>query len=166
MKYLIPSLILALIQTLSVPVSGADLADALGGEKTTSNEIVTVRPPSEVISRQGLPNFVGISRDTAGSTGISMNLVRIPPGGAAKPHVHRHYETAVYLLEGNVETRYGDGLHKSIVNRKGDFIYIPPNVPHQPRNLSQTEPATAIVARNDPNEQENVVPYDPPHPTK
>jgi uncharacterized RmlC-like cupin family protein len=34
-------------------------------------------------------------------------------------------------------------------------------VPHQPRNLSATEPAVAVVARNDPAEQERVVVYDP-----
>ena len=90
-----------------------------------------------------------------------MNLVIIPPGGEAKAHIHKGYETAVYLLQGEVETRYGGGLKKSMINRKGDFIFIPANVPHQPRNLSATEPALAIVARNDPNEQESVVPYHP-----
>ena len=124
-------------------------------------EIVTVRQPPETILRQGLPSFVGISQDTAGATGISMNMVVIPPGGAAKPHRHRGYETAIYLLKGRVETHYGRGLQKSVINQEGDFIFIPPDVPHQPRNLSSTEPALAIVARNDPNEQENVIPYDP-----
>ena len=37
----------------------------------------------------------------------------------------------------------------------------PPDVPHQPVNLSDTEPAQAIVVRNDPNEQEHVILYDP-----
>jgi uncharacterized RmlC-like cupin family protein len=114
-----------------------------------------------VTTRQGLPSFVGISQATAGAKGLSMNLVVIPPGGAAKPHLHRGYESAIYLLKGRVETRYGRGLRQSVVNEAGDFIFIPPDVPHQPRNLSSTEPALAIVARNDPNEQENVVPYDP-----
>jgi len=90
-----------------------------------------------------------------------MNLIVIPPGGAAQPHLHRGYETAVYLLQGRVETRFGPGLRKSIINQAGDFIFIPANLPHQPVNLSATEPARAIVARNDPNEQESVVPYDP-----
>lgn len=124
-------------------------------------EVVTVRPPSDSMTRQGLPQFVGISQDTAGARGLSMNLVVIPPGGAAKPHLHSGYESAIDLLEGRVETRYGPGLKESVINQAGDFIFIPPNVPHQPRNLSDTEPARAIVARNDPNEQENVVPYDP-----
>lgn len=126
-----------------------------------SGDIVTVRPSDEVLSRQKLPYFVGISEATAGARGISMNLIVIPPGGAAQPHLHRGYETAVYLLQGRVETRFGPGLRKSIINQAGDFIFIPANLPHQPVNLSATEPARAIVARNDPNEQESVVPYDP-----
>ena len=73
--------------------------------------------------------------------------------------MHKGFESAVYLLQGRVETRYGEGLKKSVVNVAGDFIFIPPDVPHQPFNLSDTEPAIAIVARNDPNEQEHVVLY-------
>ena len=118
--------------------------------------IITVRPPSETITRQRLPYFVGISRDTAGATGLSMHLVVIPPGAAAEPHLHRGYETAIYVLEGRVETRYGPGLAQSVVNQAGDFIFIPANVPHQPINLSASEAARAIVARNDPSEQENI----------
>ena len=131
-----------------------------GDTPQASGEIVTVRSPVEIDSKQRLPYFVGISADTAGATGISMNLVVIPPGKAAKPHSHRDYESAIYLMRGRVETRYGPGLAKKVVNEAGDFIFIPPDVPHQPRNLSSTEPAIAIVARNDPNEQERVVPHD------
>ncbi len=126
-----------------------------------AEEIVTVRPDFERMTRQQLPNFVGISGETAGATGISMNVVIIPAGGAAEPHLHRGYETAIFLLKGNVETRYGPGLGKSHINETGDFIFIPADVPHQAVNLSDTEPAYAIVARNDPNEQESVVLYDP-----
>jgi hypothetical protein len=56
-----------------------------------------------------------------------------------------------------VDTRYGDKLEKSIICQEGDFILIKPDVPHQPINLSVTEPALAIVARNDPNEQESAL---------
>ncbi len=125
-----------------------------------SDEIITVRPDATTMTRQRLPNFVGISAATTGATGISMNLVVIPPGGAAEPHLHRNYETAIYLLKGRVETRYGPGLRQSVINEAGDFLFIPANVPHQPINLSDTEPAQAIVARNDANEQESVELYD------
>jgi uncharacterized RmlC-like cupin family protein len=76
-------------------------------------EVITVRPESEIMSRQQLPYFVGISQATAGANSISMNLVVIPPGGAAEPHLHRGDETAIYLIQGHVETRYGPGLRKS-----------------------------------------------------
>jgi uncharacterized RmlC-like cupin family protein len=127
----------------------------------SSAEIITVRPTGTTMTRQQLPNFVGISAATAGAKHLSMNMVVIPPGGAAQPHVHRGYETAIYLLSGRVETRYGPGLRNSVIHEAGDFIFIPADVPHQPVNLSATEPAHALVARNDPNEQESVVAYDP-----
>jgi uncharacterized RmlC-like cupin family protein len=126
-----------------------------------SGGIVVVSAPEQIVSKQRLPQFVGISGETAGAEGLSMNLVVIPPGAAAEPHTHAGYESAVYLLEGRVETRYGPGLKQSVINEAGDFLFIPANVPHQPVNLSDTEPARAIVARNDPNEQEHVIPYDP-----
>lgn len=126
-----------------------------------ADEIVTIRPQKTTMTRQQLPNFVGISGATAGAQHLSMNLVIIPPGGAAQPHVHRGYETAIYLLQGRVETRYGPGLCKSVIHEASDFIFIPADVPHQPVNLSTTEAAHAVVARNDPNEQESVVIYDP-----
>ena len=127
----------------------------------SDSDVVTVRPSAAVLKeRQQLPYFVGISRETAGSSELAMNLVVIPAGGAAEPHYHSGYETAIYILKGRVETRFGIGLKKSVINEAGDFLFIPPNVPHQPVNLSATEPAHAIVARTDCNEQETVVPYE------
>ena len=124
--------------------------------------VTRVRSPETAIgTRQKIPYYVGISKDSAGAQGISMNLVAIPPGGTAEPHYHKDFETAIYLLEGKVETRYGENLKESILTEKGDFLYIPPGVPHQPVNLSDTDPAYAIVSRNDPNEMENVVMYTP-----
>ena len=136
-------------------------AAQIGSEGPSDAELVTVRPATSVMTeRQHLPYFVGISRDTAGSAKLALNLVVIPAGGAAEPHFHQGYETAIYILKGRVETRYGIGLKKSMINEAGDFLFIPPNVPHQPVNLSADEPAQAIVARTDSNEQETIVPYD------
>ena len=121
---------------------------------------VTVRPKETLTTKQNLPYYVGISKETAGAKGLSMNLVVIPPGASPKAHYHKDFETAIYLLKGRVETRFGEKLKESIINEEGDFVYIPPGVPHKPVNLSKTEPALAIVSRNDPNEHENVIAYD------
>lgn len=125
-----------------------------------SPTVVALRADRKIVTRQRLPYFVGISAETAGSRGLSMHLVVIPPGGVTAPHRHRGYETAIYVLEGRVETRFGPGLRERVVSSEGEFLFIPPDVPHQAANLSDTAPARAIVARNDPAEQENVVPYD------
>ena len=122
-------------------------------------KVVTVRPKESITTKQNLPYYVGISQETAGAKGLSMNLVIIPPGGSPKAHYHKDFETAIYLLKGRVETRFGENLQESKINEEGDFVFIPPGVPHKPVNLSKTEPALAIVSRNDPNEHENVVAY-------
>jgi uncharacterized RmlC-like cupin family protein len=147
--------LMAFTLLLAAP-AGAELT--VIGEKD-GKDIVTVRVSEATQSKQALPIFTGISGKTAGAKGLTLLKVVIPPGGAAEPHVHKGFESAIYLLQGRVETRYGEGLKKSVVNEAGDFLFIPPDVPHQPANLSATEPAIAIVARNDPDEQEHVILY-------
>lgn len=125
------------------------------------DEVRVIRPGPEPTGRQRLDYFLGVSGETCGSTGLAMHLVVVPPGAAAEAHCHDGYETAIYQLAGRVETRWGDGLTESVVTEAGDFLFVPPGVPHQAVNLSEIEPAVAIIARNDANEQERVVPYAP-----
>ena len=123
-------------------------------------EVVTVRPKSSSLTKQNTAYFTGVSGNTAQAVNLAMHLVVIPPGGRAKPHYHLDFETAIYVLEGQVETRYGLNFEKSSINGPGDFVFIPPFVPHYPVNMSDTEPARAIIARNDSAEHERVVLYD------
>jgi uncharacterized RmlC-like cupin family protein len=118
-----------------------------------------VRPDCAIETLQQLPYFVGISEQTVHARGLSMHLVVIPPGGQSEPHLHRGYETGIYVLEGTVRTRWGPALEHEVVSRAGEFLYIPPGVPHQAINLSATEPARAVVARDDAAEQDKVERY-------
>jgi uncharacterized RmlC-like cupin family protein len=121
--------------------------------------VQAIRPDTEVLTRQRLPYFIGISGQTVGASGLSMHLVVIPPGARAEPHVHVGYETGIYVLEGTVRTRWGRHLENEVVSRAGEFLFVPPGVPHDATNLSATEPARAVVARNHPAEQDRVEPY-------
>jgi uncharacterized RmlC-like cupin family protein len=118
-----------------------------------------LRPDREVMTRQRLPYFIGISGETVGASGLSMHIVVIPPGARAEPHLHIGYETGIYVLEGRVCTRWGHALEHEVVSEAGDFLFVPPGVPHEAINLSATEPARAVVARNDPAEQDKVEPF-------
>lgn len=124
--------------------------------------VQAVHPDREVLSRQRLPYFIGISGNTVGATGLSMHLVVIPPGARAEPHIHLGYETGIYVLEGTVCTRWGPALEHEVISGPGEFLFIPPGVPHEAINLSATKPARAVVARNHPAEQDLVQPYAPP----
>ncbi len=121
--------------------------------------VQAIRPHEAVMTRQKLPYFVGISGRTVGATGLSMHIVIIPPGARAEPHRHVGYETGLFVLEGRVLTRWGDRLENEVISEAGDFLFVPPDVPHEAINLSGTEPARAVVARNDPVEQDRVEPY-------
>jgi uncharacterized RmlC-like cupin family protein len=118
--------------------------------------VITVRPSGTTISRQQLQQFVGSSGANSGARELSLNRVVIPPGKSAKAHRPIGSESATSIIQGTVLTRYGDNLQWSVVNGAGDFLFIPAGVPHQPTNLSSTQPAGAIVARHDPDEQEHV----------
>lgn len=122
-------------------------------------KVRALRPEHEVMSRQSLPYFIGISGNTVGAQGLSMHIVVIPPGARAAPHKHIGYETGIYVLEGRVCTRWGAALEHEVVSEAGDFLFVPPDVPHEAINLSDTKPARAVVARNDPAEQDKVEPY-------
>jgi uncharacterized RmlC-like cupin family protein len=116
-----------------------------------------VRSQQTYVGKQGLTYSAGVYAENTGARGICLHLLTIPPGGRAKAHLHSNHESAIYMLSGEVEVFHGEGLRQRDVMRAGDFIYIPPSVPHLPVNASPTEPATAVIARTDPNEQESVV---------
>lgn len=123
---------------------------------STLPECRLVRASDTYDGKQGLTYFCGIAAETVGSKGICMHLLTVPPGGRAKAHLHENHETAIYVLEGETVTLYGDRLQHHFVTRAGDLVYIPAGVPHLPVNLSD-KPASAIIARTDPNEQESVI---------
>ena len=106
--------------------------------------------------KQGMDYFAGISAESAGSSGICMHMLVLPPGGKAKPHYHESHETAIFQLEGSTSFYHGPNLEFLDHVGEGDYVYIPAGVPHQPFN-SGDKVARALIARTDPNEQESVV---------
>ncbi|HEY7733146.1 MAG TPA: cupin domain-containing protein [Gaiellaceae bacterium] len=119
-----------------------------------------MRSGDAAAGRQGLDVFAGISAESAGARALCQHLVRIPPGARAQAHLHRGHETAIYVLSGRAEMRFGPRLEEQLSVAAGDFLYIPADLPHLPWNPSDTEPCVAIVARTDPHEQESVELYE------
>jgi uncharacterized RmlC-like cupin family protein len=118
---------------------------------------VVVDSTSTYSGAQGFDYFEGISAQTAGARGLCMHRLEIPPGGSARPHLHEHHETAIYVLQGRIEVLYGEGLREQLEVRAGQFLFIPAGMPHLPSNPSDREACVAVLARTDPHEQESVV---------
>ena len=115
-----------------------------------------LRPSGTYSGKQGFDYFEGIAKETTGSHAICMHLLTIPPGARAKAHKHETHETAIYVIEGEAIMYWGEDLENLMETKAGDMIYIPATVPHLPINTSD-KPATAVIARTDPHEQESVV---------
>jgi uncharacterized RmlC-like cupin family protein len=115
-----------------------------------------IRPGDSYSGRQGLDYGAGVSAESAGSRGICMHRLTMHPGQRARAHLHEDHESSIYMISGTVEMWFGPQLEHHAVVEAGDFVHIPAGVPHLPANTSD-EPAEAVIARTDPNEQESVV---------
>ena len=120
------------------------------------SECKVIRGGAGFHGKQGLGYFSGVSAESTGATGICMHMLVIPPGAVAKAHYHEKHETAIFQLEGSTSFRHGPNLEFTDVVNQGDYVYIPPGMPHQPFNPTDSV-ARALIARTDPNEQESVV---------
>lgn len=122
----------------------------------TAQSSVKVVDGVSIDALQGIPYVNLINAELAGAQGISLMICTVPPGGGCSPHLHLGSETALYLLQGEVTTSFGESLEQEVRMTAGQALYIPPGVPHCARNFGNV-PAIAIAARTDASEQERVL---------
>ena len=108
---------------------------------------------------RGVVGGAEISRATTGATNIYLGVVRVPPGARSRPHYHASCESAVLMLSGRLEVRWGDHLEQVLTIGPGDMVYVPPRETHILHNLSEGEPAEYVVARDSPTEDSVEVPW-------
>jgi uncharacterized RmlC-like cupin family protein len=106
--------------------------------------------------RQGLTYLTGLTGATAQSRAICMSVLTLPPGARAKTHLHQGIETAVYVLDGDVEMFHGAKLEEHLKAGAGDFVYVPADVPHRVMNRSERA-CRALVAHSASDDQAGIV---------
>ena len=102
----------------------------------------------------GMHREAAVSRASAGAEKLWAGTVTSQPGAKTGPHHHGPLECVIYVLRGRARMRWGDRLEFASDAGPGDFIYVPPHVPHQEINASADEPLSCVVVRSD---QEPVV---------
>jgi len=83
-----------------------------------------------------------------GAQKIWAGTVRIEPNAKTGPHHHGSLESVIYVVSGRARMRWGEHLEYTAEAGPGDFIYIPPYVPHQEINALAQEPLKCVVVRS------------------
>jgi len=97
----------------------------------------------------GMTRAAAINRAMAGANKLWAGTVHIHPGAKTAPHHHGQLESIIYVTSGKARMRWGEELEFIAEAGPGDFIFVPPFVPHQEINANPTEPLTCVVVRSD-----------------
>lgn len=113
-----------------------------------------VRAGSETAATAQSPGALrvaGISPATTPSTRIWLGKVSNEPGHRSVPHHHGDAETAGYVLKGRARIYFGEGYRQYIDMSEGDFVFVPPHMPHIECNLSNDSELVWLTARTPDN---------------
>jgi uncharacterized RmlC-like cupin family protein len=95
----------------------------------------------------GMTRAAAITRAATGATKLWAGTVTVNPHAKTGPHHHGELETVLYIVRGRARMRWGAQLEYAGIAEAGDFIYVPPFVPHQEINAG-TEVCEAVVVRS------------------
>jgi uncharacterized RmlC-like cupin family protein len=97
----------------------------------------------------GMTRAAAINRAMAGANKLWAGTVSIHPAAKTAPHHHGELESIIYIVSGKARMRWGAALEFIAEAGPGDFIFVPPFVPHQEINANANEPLTCVVVRSD-----------------
>jgi uncharacterized RmlC-like cupin family protein len=97
----------------------------------------------------GMDRKAAVTSARVGAQKLWAGTVHIHPNAKTGAHHHGSLETVIYVIKGRARMRWGDALEFTAEAGSGDFIYVPPFVPHQEINASAEEPLECVVVRSD-----------------
>ena len=102
----------------------------------------------------GMTRYEAVSGKTVGSTKVWMGQTHVAPSTNSGDHHHGEAETAIYVVSGNPVFVFAEGEQEvRIETEPGDYVFVPPFVPHREENPGAEE-AVVVIARSS---QEGVV---------
>jgi uncharacterized RmlC-like cupin family protein len=117
--------------------------------------VTTEDATADTAQTYGMLRRAGICESTVGASKIWMGETHMAPGVVSGAHHHGENETSIYVLSGNpVFIHMVGGVEERIATKPGDYVYVPPFVPHIESNEHGAEEAVVIIARSS---QESIV---------
>ena len=96
----------------------------------------------------GMTRAAAINHARAGANKLWAGTVVVQPNAKTGAHHHGDLETVLYVVKGRARFRWGDNLEFVDEAGPGDFIYVPPYVPHQEINADANRPVECVVVRS------------------
>ncbi|HET9578520.1 MAG TPA: cupin domain-containing protein [Usitatibacter sp.] len=97
---------------------------------------------------QGMSRAAAINHARAGAEKIWAGTVNILPNAKTGAHHHGPVESVIYVVRGRARMRWGDRLEYTAEAGPGDFIWVPPYVPHQEINASESDVLECVLLRS------------------
>lgn len=97
---------------------------------------------------QGMTRAAAIDHARTGASKLWAGTVVVQPNAKTGAHHHGDLETVLYIVKGRARFRWGEQLEFVEEAGPGDFIYVPPYVPHQEINANTDCPVEAVVVRS------------------
>ncbi len=97
----------------------------------------------------GMERAAAINLARVGARRIWAGTVHIRANARTGAHHHGALESVIYVLRGRARMRWGEALEFVAEAGPGDFIYVPPYVPHQEINASTDETLECVLVRSD-----------------
>jgi uncharacterized RmlC-like cupin family protein len=111
--------------------------------------------PAGSLDGAGIPSTAGMDRKAAidfaraGAQKLWAGTVTIHAGAKTGAHHHGALESVIYVVKGRARMRWGDHLEFTAEAGPGDFIFVPPYVPHQEINAREDETLECVLVRSD-----------------
>ena len=97
----------------------------------------------------GMDRKAAINLARVGARKLWAGTVSIKPDAKTGAHHHGALESVIYVVRGRARMRWGERLEFTAEAGPGDFIYVPPYVPHQEINANPSEPLECVLVRSD-----------------
>jgi uncharacterized RmlC-like cupin family protein len=104
---------------------------------------------SNTAQTPGMDRAAAVNFARVGAQRLWAGTVHIHPNAKTGAHHHGPLETVIYVVKGRARMRWGERLEFTAEAGPGDFIYVPPFVPHQEINANADEALDCVVVRSD-----------------
>lgn len=106
-------------------------------------------PTDTSFSPQNRAAAITAARTRGAAQKLWAGTVKIHPNAKTGAHHHGHLESIIYIVKGRARMRWGDKLEFVAEAGEGDFIFVPPYVPHQEINAKEGEELECVLVRSD-----------------